>query len=62
MFEDKACKRYYENRDAQFFEGMKVQTVKYNHRLEQRGLTGINQPRKTETPHPTWKEDQLTSI
>jgi hypothetical protein len=58
MFEDKACTRYYEHGDAQFAEGMKATTVKENHRVEQRGPTGINQPRKTETPRPAWKEDQ----
>jgi hypothetical protein len=37
---------------------MKATTVKENHRLEQRGPTGINQPRKMETSNPTRKEDQ----
>jgi hypothetical protein len=37
---------------------MKVMTVKENRRVEQHGPTGINQPRKTDTSHPTWKEYQ----
>jgi hypothetical protein len=47
----------YVNPDAQFDAGMKVTTVKENHRVEQRGTTGINQPRKMETSLPTRKED-----
>jgi hypothetical protein len=58
MVEDKACKREYEDGDAQFAAGMKVTTVKENHRIEQRGPTGINQPRKMETSPPTQKENQ----
>jgi hypothetical protein len=58
MFEDKACKRNYENGDAQFAAGMKVTTVKENPRVEQRGPTGINQPRNMDTLHPTHKEDK----
>jgi hypothetical protein len=36
---------------------MKVTTVKENRGAEQRGPTGIHQPRKTETSLPTRKED-----
>jgi hypothetical protein len=36
---------------------MKFTTVKENRRAEQRGPTGIHQPRKTETSLPTRKED-----
>jgi hypothetical protein len=46
MFEDKACKRNYENGDVHFAAGMKVMTVKYNRRVEQHGPTDINQPKK----------------
>jgi uncharacterized protein YlbG (UPF0298 family) len=58
MFEDKACKREYEDGYAQFAAGMKVTMVKENLRVEQRGPTGINQPRKMETSRPTRNEDQ----
>jgi hypothetical protein len=58
MFEDKACTRDYEDRDAQFAAGMKVTTVKENRRVEQRGPTRINQPIKMETARPTRKEEQ----
>jgi hypothetical protein len=47
IFEDKACKRkYVNNNEKQFASGMKVTTLKENCRVEQRGLTGINQPQK----------------
>jgi hypothetical protein len=58
MFKDKACNCNYENGDAQFAAGMRVMTVNKNTRVEQRGPTGINQPRKTETSRPTQKEDK----
>jgi hypothetical protein len=58
IFEDKACKREYEDGGAQFAAGMKVVMVKDNRPVEQHGPTGINQPRKTETACPTRKEDQ----
>jgi hypothetical protein len=57
MFEDKDCQPEYENGDAQFAAGMKVVTVKENHWVEQRGPTGIKQPRKMEISRPTQKED-----
>jgi hypothetical protein len=57
MAEHKVCKRVYDYPDAQFSSGMKVTTVKENRRAEQRGPTGIHQPRKTETSLPTRKED-----
>jgi hypothetical protein len=57
IVEHKACKRIYDYPDAQFAVGMKVMTVKETHRAEQRGPTGIHQPRKTETSLPTRKED-----
>jgi uncharacterized protein YlbG (UPF0298 family) len=46
MAEHKVCKRVYDYPDAQFASGMKVTTVKENRRAEQRGPTGIHQPRK----------------
>jgi hypothetical protein len=58
MLEDTVCKREYEDEDARFAAGMKVTTVKENLRVEQRGHTVINQPRKMETSRPTRKEDQ----
>jgi predicted DNA-binding WGR domain protein len=57
MAEHKVCKRVYDYPDAQFASGMKVTTVKENRRAEQRGPTGIQQPRKMETSLPTRKED-----
>jgi hypothetical protein len=57
MAEHKVCKRVYDYPDAQFASGMKVTTVKEKQRAEQRGPTGIRQPRKTETSLPTGKED-----
>jgi hypothetical protein len=57
MVEHKACKCIYEYPDAQFAAGMKVTTVKENRQAEQRGPTGIRQPRKTETSFPTRKKD-----
>jgi hypothetical protein len=53
MFEDKACKREYEDGYAQFAAGMKVTAVKENHRVEQHVSTGINQPIKMETSRTT---------
>jgi hypothetical protein len=57
MAEHKVCKHIYEYSDAQFSAGLKVMTVKENRRADQRGPTGINQPRKMETSLPTRKED-----
>jgi hypothetical protein len=57
IFEDRACKCKYVNNEAQYAAGMKVTTVKENCRVEQRGPTGINQPRKMETSLPTLKND-----
>jgi hypothetical protein len=57
MAENKACKLNYVNPDAQFAAGMKVTTVRENRWVEQRGPTGINQPRKMETSLQTLKED-----
>jgi hypothetical protein len=57
MAEHKACKCIYDYPDAQFAAGMKVATVKENRQAEQRGPTGIHQPRKMETSLPTRKED-----
>jgi hypothetical protein len=57
MAEHKVCKRVYDYLDAQFASGMKVTTVKENRRAEQRGPTGIRQPRKTQTSLTTRKED-----
>jgi hypothetical protein len=57
MFEDKACKRKYVDNETQYASGVKVTTVKYNRGVEQRGPTGINQPRKMETSLPTPKND-----
>jgi hypothetical protein len=57
MAEHKVCKCVYDYPDAQFASGMKVTTVKENRRAEQRGPTGIQQPRKTETSLPTRRED-----
>jgi hypothetical protein len=48
MAEHKVCKRVYDYLDTQFASGMKVPTVEENRRAEQRGPTGIHQPRKTE--------------
>jgi hypothetical protein len=53
MAEQKVCKCVYDYPDAQFASGMKVMTAKENRRAEQRGPTGIHQPRKTETSLPT---------
>jgi hypothetical protein len=47
MAEHKVFKRVYDYPDAQFASGMKVTTVKENRRSEQRGPTGIHQPRET---------------
>jgi hypothetical protein len=58
MFEYKACKHNYADGDAKFVAGMKVTTVKQNHRVERRGPTGVNQPKNAETSIPTWKEDK----
>jgi hypothetical protein len=57
MFEDKACKRKYVNNEAQCASGMKATTAKENCCVEQRGPTGIDQPRKMETSLPTLKND-----
>jgi hypothetical protein len=57
MAEHKVCKRVYDYPDAQFASGMKVMTVKENRRAEQRGPTGIHQPRKMEMSLPTRKEN-----
>jgi hypothetical protein len=57
MAEHIVCKCVYDYPDAQFASGMKVTTVKENRWAEQRGPTGIHQPRKTETSLPTSKED-----
>jgi hypothetical protein len=57
MAEHKVCKRVYDYPDTQFASGMKVTTVKEYRWADQRGPTGIHQPRKTETSLPTRKED-----
>jgi SOS response regulatory protein OraA/RecX len=53
----KVCRHVYDYPDAQFASGMKVMTVKENRWAEQRGPSGIHQPRKTETSLPTRRED-----
>jgi hypothetical protein len=60
MAEPKVCKRVFDYPDAQFASGMKVTSVKENRRAEQRGPTGIHQPRKTEIT--THKERRHLSI
>jgi hypothetical protein len=57
MVEDKACKRKYVKNEAQYTAGTKVTTMKENHLVEQRGPTGIDQPRKTERSLPTLKNN-----
>jgi hypothetical protein len=48
IFDDKACKREYEDGGAQFAAGMEVTMVKENRRVEQCEPTGVHQPRKME--------------
>jgi hypothetical protein len=57
MADHKCFKHVYDYPDVQFASRMKVMTVKENRRAEQRGPTGIHQPRKTETSLPTREED-----